>query len=297
MAVTAEAVAILLAVAFLPPIVFSVSVARSKRYRREPGHALSGAFLWGATGAAFLALIVNTFASGSIVRPYLQDDTMTGLVVAIVVAPLVEETVKPLVLYMGSVRKHTDEPVDGLIYGAIAGLGFSATENLLYEVAALIESGFAAWVMTAIARTFSSSLLHATATAVTGYGIARYLTGKIPLIGVVPYFLGAALMHAAFNTLASINIGFGILPIIILALFAFSRVKRRIHELSLVAPHGNWHRVGRHHVVENERRGPTVEWDPPGYPQRAARQGPRQWQPVRPAQGPRQWRPERDRDR
>lgn len=273
---------LIVAVAFGPPALFAGSIAAAKRYRQEPGHALRGAFLWGATGAAFLALIVNTLASGALVRPYLATDGLAEVATAILVAPIVEEAVKPLVLFMGAVRRHCDEPVDGFIYGAIAGLGFSATENLLYEVAALNQNGAAGFWATAVARTFSSSLLHATATALTGYGIARYLNRQSSFLGVVPYFLGAVGLHAAFNTLASFDIGFGFIPLVVLAVFGFTRVRRRIRELSLVAPTRTWNAVGgqrpappRDDVPGAGRpRGPTA-WEP------VRRPPPEKWEPVR----------------
>src|SRR6266508_3904875 len=92
---------------------------------------------------------------------------------AFVVAPIAEEAAKGLGVRPG--RPQTQALLDGLVYGAAAGLGFSATENLLYGVEALVNpnGGASASLLVIAIRSFSSSFLHASSTAVLGYGIAK----------------------------------------------------------------------------------------------------------------------------
>jgi hypothetical protein len=60
-----------------------------------------------------------------------------------VVAPLVEETVKPLVTL--PLLRHLERPRDALLLGAVAGAGFAVLENVLYATAGLrIWSGILA---------------------------------------------------------------------------------------------------------------------------------------------------------
>ncbi len=289
MPVSLEGLLLILTVAFGPPALFALSVARAKRYRREPGHTVLFAFLWGAIPAAVLALVVNTFAMGGIVRPYLREETLTQLVVAVVVAPFVEETIKPAIIRIGQVRKHTDERVDGLIYGAVAGLGFSATENLFYEVAALAEAGQAGYIVTAVLRTFSSTMLHATATAITGYGIARQLTGGSSFV-VLPFYLMAVLLHAAFNFVASFALAYTVLGLVVVSVWGFLGVRSRIHRLSLIAPHHHWDPVGPGHAVHHHPHdpGPHAHRPPDTH-------GPPGWRvlPDPDEEGPRAWDPHR----
>lgn len=243
---------LVLAVAFGPPALFAAAIAGAKRYRKEPGYALRRAFLWGATGAAFIALIVNVSLSHGFARPYVRTDTQLALVTAIVIAPFVEETAKVFGLKL--VKREADEPVDGLIYGALVGLGFSATENLLYETSALFESGVGAWVFTAIGRTFSSSFLHAVASALAGYGVARMWHKGGTILSALPWWFLAVLIHSGFNFVASFGGYFGLLgivPLFVFAIWGFSKVKSRVTALSLVAPHDTWHHVGKHREIES----------------------------------------------
>ncbi|MCJ2541155.1 MAG: PrsW family intramembrane metalloprotease, partial [Candidatus Thermoplasmatota archaeon] len=120
---------------------------------------------------------------------------------AVFVAPFVEEMAKALGLVFVIAVISREE--DGMVYGAAIGLGFAATENLLYELSALSVSVLA-YVLTAMLRIISSTLLHATATGVTGFGVGRAVVRKKALITALPYYLVAVLMHATFNFLASL---------------------------------------------------------------------------------------------
>src|SRR6266540_1778301 len=123
---------------------------------------------------------------------------------ALVVAPIAEEAAKGLGVQAG--RPETQALLDGLVYGAAAGLGFSATENLLYGVEALVNpnGGASASLLVIAIRSFSSSFLHASSTAVLGYGIAKtWLTHRT--WAFLPFYIIAVIMHATFNVLTSLG--------------------------------------------------------------------------------------------
>lgn len=245
--------------AFGPPALFALSIARAKRYRKEPGHALIRAFFWGATIAAMFALVVNTLVAGQVARPYLQDEGMRTLALALVIAPFVEEFGKVAgIPAMRSTRRHTDEVVDGIIYGAVIGLGFSATENLIYELRA-IATGEVPFLATTLARTFSSSLLHMTASAVAGYGVGRWLSGKsrVGFVVVIPWYLLAVILHSAFNAVAIAAVWITILPLMVLGIWAFFKVRRRVIDLSLVAPTHHWAPIGETRSFDDDEDGTT----------------------------------------
>jgi len=127
-----------------------------------------------------------------------------------------------------------------MVYGAAIGLGFAATENLLYELSALSVS-VTAYIITAILRIISSTLLHATATGVTGFGIGKAVVTRKALITALPFYMVAVLMHATFNFLASLPSvwpdTFGeltslvsLLLVILFATFAWRVMRERISE-------------------------------------------------------------------
>jgi RsiW-degrading membrane proteinase PrsW (M82 family) len=200
---------VLIVSAFALPLVFLAWIRNTERLDREPWHAVLRAFSWGAVFSVILAivfslLLLSLFRELGPLQEILaarfeQPEAVFGV---LVVAPLVEEAAKALGVRAG--RRHTEVVVDGLVYGAAAGLGFSATENLFYGLAEFVESGAPPALVLIAFRSFSSSFLHASATAVVGYGIAKgWLTGRAGT--AVPYYFVAVAMHATFNGLASVG--------------------------------------------------------------------------------------------
>jgi len=192
---------------FILPIVFLIWIRNTERWGREPWWALLKSFSWGAVFSVIVAVVVSLIFLGilqEIVPLYVflaerfaNPETIVGV---LIVAPLVEEAAKAIGVMAG--RRHTEVRTDGLLYGAASGLGFSATENLFYGLATLLAYGASASFVVILFRSFSSSLLHASSTAATGYGLAgRWLTGLSSAF--LPYYLLAVLMHATFNFLAS----------------------------------------------------------------------------------------------
>ncbi len=131
----------------------------------------------------------------------LETEVNIGFFILVVlIAPLAEELAKGLGVLR--VRAHINEMEDGIIYGASAGLGFAATENLLYGAVAYLAEGLGASIMLIGIRSFSSVLLHASATSAFGFGVAKSRLsprGK----GIFAYYILAVFMHGTYNFFAS----------------------------------------------------------------------------------------------
>ncbi len=185
---------ILIVVSFAAPVIYLVIIRNSERYEREKWRALSSAFLWGAIPAVILTSILETPFSGDV------------FILVVFAAPFIEELTKPL--GVNRVRKEINELEDGIIFGVACAMGFAAVENVLYVGSFWMEYGVGAAMSEALLRSISSVFLHASATAFTGYGIARALLMKKSMLTVVPYYLLAVFLHGGFNFLASIGMGF-----------------------------------------------------------------------------------------
>jgi len=192
---------LLLSTAFLPPIIYAVWIRNTERLHRGRWGAIAACFLWGATIAIIAAVILEITLDVSIAVS-LRQGSMMQIIATIMIAPFAEELVKPLVLRTRIVKRDLIELEDGLIYGAVAGLGFSATENLLYGMSFLSE-GLLFFLVFMIIRSFGGCLLHASATALTGYGYGKTLLKHTSLLRVIPYFVAAMLMHGLYNFLVS----------------------------------------------------------------------------------------------
>lgn len=244
---TISVLLIILAAAFVPSLIFVMIVKNTERRMREPtGRVLFG-FFNGATVSVLLAIIIEVLLiyvvfdleilpASELLGRYPGLDT---LIIACVIAPFTEELTKALGILPLSSRARELE--DGLIFGAVVGLGFAATENFFYETSAYLEGGAALLIGTIVLRTFASALLHASASAITGYGMtAERFLGR----SWFPYYLLAVLLHAVFNLAASSGpflegvIGeaaylIGLVVAVTLAIGAFSWSRRKIRHIEL----------------------------------------------------------------
>lgn len=147
--------------------------------------------------------------SDSVFWQFLQERPEMGyIVLVVVVAPVVEESLKAASVLV-SIR-WINELEDGLVYGAAVGLGFAAVENMLYLNDAL-SAGIGVFLTTAVARAVTSTVLHASATAVSGLGISRWkmLRKAGRRSSPLSFLLTAILLHGVFNFLAILGIIFG----------------------------------------------------------------------------------------
>ena len=199
---------ILFVMAFLPPIIYSVWIRNTEKYNREKWRLIFLCFLWGATISVVAAIILEYILHFSI-TPSIDDENYLNIMIVVMIAPIVEEFTKPLALRLKAIRKVIVEPEDGLIYGAVAGLGFSATENLLYGWSFITEEGLLFFLILISIRSVGACLLHASATAWTGYGYCKTIIKGTSIIRVLPYFIFAIFLHASYNSLLTFDI-FGI---------------------------------------------------------------------------------------
>lgn len=201
---------VLILVAFVPSILYMVWIRNAEKHSREPWGMLLKVFAYGAILSVIFAVVLEILLASlfdqNIERVYEflgENPTIPMLVVVCVIAPFVEELTKAMGVFRVKKRRMIVEIENGIVYGAAAGLGFAATENLLYESAAYLSDGVEAFVATAVLRSLSSALLHATASAMVGLGIARSaLQGK----SWFPYYLGAVTLHGGFNFAASFGV-------------------------------------------------------------------------------------------
>ena len=228
---------ILLAAAFLPPILYAIWIRNTERYHRERWKPIALCFLWGATFAVIAAIILELFLGISITLT-LQEGSFVQIIAILFLAPVAEELVKPLALTLPSVHRELTEYEDGLIYGAVAGLGFSATENLLYGWGFWSE-GFVFFIIFMIIRSIGGCLLHASATALTGYGYGKTVLSHKSVLRLIPYFIVAVLAHAFYNFLVSwsqIGAIAGLLAALLFAVLLIKYVRGKIRMLDTAHP-------------------------------------------------------------
>jgi RsiW-degrading membrane proteinase PrsW (M82 family) len=170
------------------PLAFLYLVRRLDLYATGGFRIVVGCFLWGLV-SFWLSLGANTWALG----------WASLVMVVVLVAPVVEETVKSLALVYYEKRPEFTYFVDGAIYGFAAGTGFAVIENLWY----LTRVGSETAMGLSINRAFSTSLMHGSATALVGIALGRLQYGP-PRVRYLALGTGLATamgLHILFNWL------------------------------------------------------------------------------------------------
>jgi len=101
-------------------------------YEREPLSLVIGAFLWGAVAATTLAGFAND--GWGLVVARVGGPAFAARWTAALTAPIVEETLKGIgvVLIYLIAPYEIDDMMDGFVYGAVCGLGFTVVEDVFY---------------------------------------------------------------------------------------------------------------------------------------------------------------------
>lgn len=192
------------AAAIIPSIVLGYVILSLDRFEHEPTRAIIAAYAWGAGGAVAVALVAEMgfgwLASSKFGE---QGGQVIGVTLG---APVFEEMAKgaALVGLLWLYRGELDNVTDGVIYGALIGLGFAMSENILYFAGALQDDGMRGlgelFLVRVVINGFGHSLYTALFGASIGFARMRYSRGVmrffVPVIGL----LAAILAHASWNT-------------------------------------------------------------------------------------------------
>lgn len=161
-------------------VVFLDILARLDLFEREPPSVRAAAMCWGGLAAVPFAMLANNAAL--VVLAELTDAQWARTWGPPIAGPLNEEWLKAIgvMMLVLIVREHFDRSIDGLIYGALVGLGFQIVENLTYAInfAVLNPNSDVAGALTV---TFSRVLIagpwsHPLYTGAAGLGIAFFVT-------------------------------------------------------------------------------------------------------------------------
>jgi RsiW-degrading membrane proteinase PrsW (M82 family) len=165
--------------AALVPSFLLLGFFRGRDLYPEPARALWATFILGAL-SIFPVLILD-WPLAQIVKLF-HGPLAHGLAEAFFNAALPEELLKfAIVVLFCSRLKAFNEPMDGIVYGAVASLGFASLENIGY----VAENGMGV----AVCRAFTSVPGHAFMGAVMGYFVGQWRFGP-------PARRGAALLKA-----------------------------------------------------------------------------------------------------
>jgi RsiW-degrading membrane proteinase PrsW (M82 family) len=195
--------------AIFMPIVFLVMGWLADYYEREPFRFIAAMFMWGIFATSIAFFMNTTF---SLLLGLILSSGAASLAIAVLVAPVVEETAKGMGLLIISGHHEFNGVFDGILYGFAIGMGFAAIENWLYfasNASPVAVGGLEGWTYNILYRSFLCSLAHGCFTAATGGMIGFFKSSKhLRGFAFVGFFAGlpiAILLHASFNFTAIID--------------------------------------------------------------------------------------------
>lgn len=199
---------------FVPVFLMAMFVYWLDRYEKEPLILLGATFFWGAVVAAGSAFVINTvFGIG--IYALTGSGDLADQATASLVAPFVEEGLKgfAVLIIFFFFRNEFDSILDGIIYAAIAALGFAATENVLYIYQhGYVEGGWSGLWQLVFIRDVVVAWQHPFFTAFTGIGIAIARMNRNILVKIIAIPMGygfAVFAHAFHNSFGDLIGGMG----------------------------------------------------------------------------------------
>ncbi len=192
------------AAAIIPMLLYLVFIWKLDRYEREPFGFVFKNYLWGAFGAIFLTLVFGFFFS-AFASVFIPGKNAFSHFETIIAAPVVEELMKGVFLFITINNRKFDNLTDGLVYGGAIGLGFGMTENFLYFIT--YGSNLNDWITLVIMRTLFSAAMHCVSTASFGAFLSytKYLSGAKKIFTIIAGFAVAILIHFTWNLSVSLD--------------------------------------------------------------------------------------------
>lgn len=152
--------------------------------------------LWAAFGFGFLGAVLAGFLEAVVIpKQYAASGPQGisgGLIVAALGIGIIEEACKfvPLALFLYR-KRYFNEHTDGVIYFALAGLGFGVPENILYTLQFGVHTG--------ITRLVFTPFFHAAVTGMVGYYLAKKKLQNRSIWIVVAALGAAAFLHGLYD--------------------------------------------------------------------------------------------------
>src|SRR5215216_6432507 len=239
--------------ASIPALIYASLVLRLDRYEVEPLRAVLACFAWGVVGAVLFSLVTGLLFQFAVEEALgVQAAEAASVVIG---APLAEESFKGIAVLAVLIfaRNELDSTLDGLVYGALVGVGFAMTENILYFGQAYLEGGLREFGTLVLARSVLGGFGHPAYTAITGAAIGwsrgRHGRGIARVIVPVLGWALAVTLHVAWNgglvlTSVTMDEEAGLLKLVavqtaivivpaVLVLYAIARMSAR-HELKIL---------------------------------------------------------------
>jgi len=213
----------LLLATILPSILIILFFVYSDKFKEPTGEIIK-VFIFG------ILITIPAYIFNTLLMDFWYNNTKAsqGLISSFLTAAPVEEGLKLTILYFFVYKmKDFNEPIDGIVYGVTASLGFATLENIYY-VYLLADNFQTSSMALAVVRSFSAVPAHAVFGIFMGYFFMKYSFIKkgenLFFAFMIPFAL-----HGCYNLFVASNFFVAMSLIVIswvIALRIFSRLKK-----------------------------------------------------------------------
>ncbi|MGE2834608.1 PrsW family intramembrane metalloprotease [Mycobacterium sp. SMC-4] len=197
------------------------------RWEPEPPRLLLFAFIWGASAAVVIALVLQILLEVWL-NPSLDPEAAgTSAWTLVLGAPITEEAAKGLFLLLmmtGARRNEMNSLTDCLVYAGLVGAGFAWLEDIMYiaDGESLADS-----LLTAALRLIMAPFAHSLFTTMFALGVwfALHKRSTAAQLGCLLLgYAGAVLLHAMWNgsSLLGVEAYFGLYIFWMMPIFALA---------------------------------------------------------------------------
>jgi len=234
----------LLLLAIVPPLFLIYLIYKLDKYEKEPFKVCFILFILGCATCIpiviveLIAMVILelTIPEGSFFSYTLFAGTtnIKILVTMIFGVALIEEYFKYLVLTKYAYKQDSfNEPMDGIVYGVIASLGFALVENIIYV---FLYADPGQEMRVGILRMFTAIPAHALMGVIMGYYVGKAKFDKVNSKKLMAKgLLGAIILHSAYNYFLSLGNAMAVFSIISL-IIAIVIARRSIKESQEASP-------------------------------------------------------------
>ncbi len=193
------------------------------RWEPEPSRLLVFAFLWGASVAIIVSIVLELVFE-QVINPAATVESDSSAFTVALGAPLIEEAAKGaflLLMMTGRRRLELNSLTDCLVYAGLVGAGFAWIEDIFYIGNA---ETLAASLVTAALRLVMAPFAHSLFTTMTGIGVYFALKQRNRLAKAACIALGyilAVLLHGVWNgsALFGVETYFGVYALFMVPIF------------------------------------------------------------------------------
>ena len=233
---------LLLLLAVGPPLFLIYIIYKLDKYEKDPFSVCLTVFLLGCATVVpilILEIIAGVMIESAIPEGSFFSHTLFGGTVNIKIllmmtfgVALIEEYFKYLALTKYAYKKDSfNEPMDGIVYGVIASLGFALVENVMY-----VFSDPDQGIFVGILRMFTAIPGHALMGVIMGYYVGKAKFDHVNSKNLMAKGLtGAVILHSAYNYFLSLGNWMFIFSLVSLVV-AFVIAKRAIKESQEASP-------------------------------------------------------------